>query len=151
MKCHAWEGHEELSLAKRCMRLFPPRPPCTPPLLFLGRLADTALAALAPALASRPLPPARQLALARLVDPGTGEPLDRALVARFPGPASFTGEDCLELHLHGGPAVVRGALAALGAVPGLRPAEPGEFTRRAFEARNPACCACLAEGDGVRR
>ncbi|XP_038182233.1 tRNA modification GTPase GTPBP3, mitochondrial isoform X3 [Arvicola amphibius] len=48
------------------------------------------------------------------------------------GPRSFTGEDCVEFHVHGGPAVVSGVLQALGSVPGLRPAEAGEFTRRAF-------------------
>ncbi|XP_043323192.1 tRNA modification GTPase GTPBP3, mitochondrial isoform X3 [Cervus canadensis] len=48
------------------------------------------------------------------------------------GPQSFTGEDCAEFHVHGGPAVVSGVLQALGSVPGLRPAEAGEFTRRAF-------------------
>ncbi|XP_074384957.1 5-taurinomethyluridine-[tRNA] synthase subunit GTPB3, mitochondrial isoform X3 [Zonotrichia albicollis] len=52
--------------------------------------------------------------------------------AAAPGPHSFTGEDCAELHVHGGPAVVSGVLRALGRLPGLRPAEPGEFTRRAF-------------------
>ncbi|MFT4911692.1 MAG: tRNA modification GTPase [Brevundimonas sp.] len=58
--------------------------------------------------------------------------LDQALVLRFPGPASYTGEDCAELHLHGGRAVVEAVAGAL-TVLGLRPAEPGEFTRRAFE------------------
>lgn len=58
--------------------------------------------------------------------------LDHALVLRFPGPKSYTGEDCAELHLHGGRAVVEAVSAALIAL-GLRPAEPGEFTRRAFE------------------
>jgi tRNA modification GTPase len=62
-----------------------------------------------------------------------GEPLDRALVLRFPGPHSATGEDVAELHLHGGRAVVAGVLEALERLEGLRPAEPGEFTRRAFE------------------
>ena len=61
-----------------------------------------------------------------------GEILDQALVLRFPGPASYTGEDCAELHLHGGRAVVEAASDALIGL-GLRPAEPGEFTRRAFE------------------
>tara|TARA_R110002012_G_scaffold302549_2_gene503705 strand:+ start:191974 stop:193152 length:1179 start_codon:yes stop_codon:yes gene_type:complete len=61
-----------------------------------------------------------------------GEALDQALVLRFPGPASYTGEDCAELHLHGGRAVVEAVSLALLAL-GLRPAEPGEFTRRAFE------------------
>ncbi|XP_062452195.1 tRNA modification GTPase GTPBP3, mitochondrial isoform X3 [Rhea pennata] len=84
-------------------------------------------------LTGRPEPPApRVLALRRIRDPATAEPLDRGLVAWFPGPHSFTGEDCCELHVHGGPAVVSGVLRALGRLPGLRPAEPGEFARRAF-------------------
>lgn len=77
------------------------------------------------------VPPPRRASLRRLRDPASGEVLDHALVLWFPGPASYTGEDGAELHLHGGPAVIAavgGALAALGA----RPAEPGEFTRRAF-------------------
>ncbi|MCA1198499.1 tRNA uridine-5-carboxymethylaminomethyl(34) synthesis GTPase MnmE [Sphingomonas sp. R647] len=61
-----------------------------------------------------------------------GEALDRALVLVFPGPATATGEDLAELHLHGGRAVVRAVEAALAASPGLRGAEPGEFTRRAL-------------------
>ncbi|XP_036097789.1 tRNA modification GTPase GTPBP3, mitochondrial [Molossus molossus] len=82
--------------------------------------------------APRDLPRARSACLRRLIDPLSGEPLDRALVLWFPGPQSFTGEDCAEFHVHGGPAVVSGVLQALGRVPGLRPAEAGEFTRRAF-------------------
>uniref|UniRef100_A0A2K5PQJ7 5-taurinomethyluridine-[tRNA] synthase subunit GTPB3, mitochondrial n=1 Tax=Cebus imitator TaxID=2715852 RepID=A0A2K5PQJ7_CEBIM len=82
--------------------------------------------------APRDLPPARHASLRLLSDPRSGEPLDRALVLWFPGPKSFTGEDCVEFHVHGGPAVVSGVLQALGSVPGLRPAEAGEFTRRAF-------------------
>ena len=58
--------------------------------------------------------------------------IDRGLVLWFPGPASFTGEDCAEFHVHGGPAVVAAMSEALLAA-GARPAEPGEFTRRAFE------------------
>ena len=61
-----------------------------------------------------------------------GAPIDEALVLRFPGPNSYTGEDSAELHLHGGRAVVEAASEALIAL-GLTPAEPGEFTRRAFE------------------
>lgn len=79
------------------------------------------------------LPPARQMALRILRDPGTGAILDRALVLFFAGPASFTGEDCVEFHVHGGSAVVDGVIDALAALPGLRPAMPGDFTRRAFE------------------
>ncbi|MDQ8028969.1 MAG: tRNA uridine-5-carboxymethylaminomethyl(34) synthesis GTPase MnmE [Brevundimonas sp.] len=61
-----------------------------------------------------------------------GRVVDQALVLRFPGPNSYTGEDCAELHLHGGRAVVEATSKALIAL-GLRPADPGEFTRRAFE------------------
>lgn len=60
-----------------------------------------------------------------------GRVIDQALVLRFPGPGSYTGEDCAELHLHGGRAVVEAASQALFDL-GLHPAEPGEFTRRAF-------------------
>lgn len=77
------------------------------------------------------LPPARRAALADLR--WKDELLDRALVLRFPGPHSATGEDVAELHLHGGRAVVAAVLEALAGLEGLRPAEPGEFTRRAFE------------------
>ncbi|XP_007195559.2 tRNA modification GTPase GTPBP3, mitochondrial isoform X1 [Balaenoptera acutorostrata] len=82
--------------------------------------------------APRDLPPARKACLRLLSDPRSEEPLDHALVLWFPGPQSFTGEDCAEFYVHGGPAVVSGVLQALGSVPGLRPAEAGEFTRRAF-------------------
>ena len=78
------------------------------------------------------LPPAREARLRRLRS-AAGETLDRALVVWLPGPASFTGEDGAELHLHGGSAVVDAVAEALLAL-GARPAEPGEFTRRAFQA-----------------
>lgn len=85
-------------------------------------------------------PAPRRAALRRLVDPRDGAELDRALVLWLPGPASYTGEDQAELHLHGGPAVVEAVLAALAALDlggdpsgeRLRLAEPGEFTRRAY-------------------
>ncbi|CAM5177090.1 unnamed protein product [Eretmochelys imbricata] len=79
------------------------------------------------------LPRPRAVALRRIHDPSSAETLDRGLVIWFPGPHSFTGEDCSELHVHGGPAVVGGVLQALGRLPGLRPADPGEFTKRAFQ------------------
>jgi tRNA modification GTPase len=79
------------------------------------------------------LPEARRATLARLADPATGAPIDQALVLWFPGPASFTGEDLAELHLHGGRAVRAAALEALAGLPGCRLAEPGEFARRAFD------------------
>src|SRR6185369_8938863 len=62
-----------------------------------------------------------------------GEIIDEALILWFPAPHSETGEDVAELQLHGGRAVVASVFAALSRVPGLRPAEAGEFTRRAFE------------------
>jgi tRNA modification GTPase len=68
-----------------------------------------------------------------LRDPQTLEALDRAIVLRFCGPRSFTGEQMAELHLTGGHAVLAGVISALAKVPGLRPAEPGEFALRAFE------------------
>src|SRR5262249_29372235 len=67
-----------------------------------------------------------------LRDPETGEILDRGLIMWFAAPASFTGEDVVEFHLHGGRAVAAAVLMALARRPGLRSAEPGEFTRRAF-------------------
>lgn len=91
-----------------------------------GPRAGAALEALA-----GPLPAPRTAALRWLVD-GRGDRLDRALILWFPGPRTATGEDLAELHVHGGRAVVAALQAALGAMNGLRPAEPGEFTRRAF-------------------
>ncbi|HYE01339.1 MAG TPA: tRNA uridine-5-carboxymethylaminomethyl(34) synthesis GTPase MnmE [Alphaproteobacteria bacterium] len=85
------------------------------------------------ALTGRPPPPPRRAALRRLRDPASGETLDQALILYFAAPSSFTGEDVAELHLHGGRAVTAGVVAALARLPGLRPAEPGEFTRRAFQ------------------
>lgn len=75
----------------------------------------------------------RRARVARLRHPADGVLLDEALVIHFAAPASVTGEDMAEWHCHGGQAVVRAVLAALGRQPGLREAEPGEFTRRAFE------------------
>ncbi len=85
-------------------------------------------------LSGQALPPPRCATLTRLRDPVTSDVLDEALVLWFPGPRSFTGEDMVELHLHGGRAVMTGVIAALGRLPGLRLAEAGEFTRRAFDA-----------------
>ena len=79
------------------------------------------------------VPAPRMATLRELRRPSTGARLDRALVLWFPAPASFTGEDVVELHTHGGRAVIEAVLAAVGDVPGTRPAEAGEFARRAFE------------------
>lgn len=78
------------------------------------------------------VPSPRQASLALLTDPQDGAPLDRALILWLPGPNTVTGEDLVELHCHGGRAVVAAVEAALGAMPGLRRAQAGEFTRRAF-------------------
>tara|TARA_R110002096_G_scaffold24713_20_gene77824 strand:- start:9952 stop:11238 length:1287 start_codon:yes stop_codon:yes gene_type:complete len=94
------------------------------------------------ALMSR-LPEPRQAALRRLF--WQGVELDQALVVCFKAGASFTGEDVLELHLHGSQAVVSAVLRALADQPGLRLAEAGEFTRRALENG----CLDLAQVEGL--
>lgn len=78
------------------------------------------------------LPTPRQ-ASRRLLRNGAGQPIDDAVVLWFPGPASATGEDVAEFHVHGGRAVLAALLAAISNIPNTRVAEPGEFTRRAFE------------------
>jgi tRNA modification GTPase len=80
-----------------------------------------------------PPPPPRQASLRKVRNPGTGELLDRGLALWLPGPASFTGEDIAELHIHGGRAVTGRVIEALTSLRGVRLAEPGEFARRAFE------------------
>jgi tRNA modification GTPase len=78
------------------------------------------------------MPQPRRATLARIRDPADGEVIDEALALWFPAPHSETGEDMAELQVHGGQAVIAGLLGALGRIEGCRPAEPGEFTRRAF-------------------
>lgn len=78
------------------------------------------------------LPPPRLAALRSLYHPASGALLDRVLLLRFDGPASATGENVVEYQCHGGRAVVGAILDALADQPGMRAAEPGEFTRRAF-------------------
>ena len=95
-------------------------------------------------LSAEELPEPRQARLCALSKPDSGELLDRAIVLWFPGPASFTGEDVVELHAHGGPAVLNGLYGTLEALPGMRPAEAGEFSRRAFE--NGKLDLTMAEG-----
>ncbi|MBV1918253.1 MAG: tRNA uridine-5-carboxymethylaminomethyl(34) synthesis GTPase MnmE [Sphingomonadaceae bacterium] len=91
-----------------------------------GPAANVALAALAGKV------PEKRRAVLRTLKDTDGLTLDRALVLWFPGPATSTGEDLTELHLHGGRAVVMAVEQALAAMDGLRRATPGEFTRRAF-------------------
>ncbi|WP_036260752.1 tRNA uridine-5-carboxymethylaminomethyl(34) synthesis GTPase MnmE [Methylocapsa aurea] len=78
------------------------------------------------------LPEPRMAQLATFVDPVSGQAIDRGLALFFPAPRSFTGEDCAEFHVHGGRAVVAAMIGAIGGLPSARPAEPGEFTRRAL-------------------
>ncbi|MBI1215733.1 MAG: tRNA uridine-5-carboxymethylaminomethyl(34) synthesis GTPase MnmE [Alphaproteobacteria bacterium] len=77
--------------------------------------------------------PPRQARLHTLRDPETSAVLDHGIAVYFKAPASFTGEDVVEYHLHGGRAVIDGMLRALGKFENCRMAEPGEFTKRAFE------------------
>ncbi|XP_054645710.1 tRNA modification GTPase GTPBP3, mitochondrial [Dunckerocampus dactyliophorus] len=97
-----------------------------------GPASTTALRCMAGQTRSLPAP--RTALLRSITHPHSEEVLDRGLVLWFPAPHSFTGEDSVEFHIHGGPAVTAAVLQALGSVPGMRPAEAGEFTRRAFQA-----------------
>ena len=94
------------------------------------RLSGEGTAAALAALTGKPPPEPRKAVRVRIRDMA-GEVIDDGLALWFPAPHSFTGEDVVELHLHGGRAVAAALVAALGAL-GLRPAEPGEFSRRAF-------------------
>ncbi len=77
-------------------------------------------------------PKPREAAMRKIIHPQSGALIDRALIVRFPAPHSYTGEDVIELHAHGGRAI-HNALSECFALLDFRPAEPGEFTRRAFE------------------
>jgi tRNA modification GTPase len=105
------------------------RPPAA---IAVVRISGARAGAVLEALIGRVTQP-RQATLAQVRNPTSGEVIDQALALWFPGPRSETGEDTAELQLHGGRAVVAAVLAALGQLEGLRLAEPGEFTRRAFE------------------
>ena len=109
------------------------------------RVSGPAAAEALTRLGGAPLPAPRRAVARRFRQPDTGEPIDRGLALWFPGPASATGEDVAEFHVHGGPAVLDSLLGALAALPGLRPAEPGVFTRRAFEAGR----LDLTEAEGI--
>ncbi len=98
--------------------------------LAVVRLSGPGTRAAVAALAGS-VPAPRRASLRRLSD-ARGVAIDEALTLWFPGPASYTGEDCAEFHVHGGLAVVDALVTALAAL-GLRLAEPGEFTRRAFQ------------------
>jgi tRNA modification GTPase len=105
------------------------RPPAA---IAVVRVSGPQAGAALKALAGR-LPEPRRASLSRLRDPRSGEIIDEGLALWFPAPRSETGEDTVELQLHGGQAVIAGVLDALSTIEGCSPAEPGEFTRRAFE------------------
>ena len=104
-----------------------------PSAIAVVRISGPAVYEIGALLLAGGLPPARRGTLTKLVDQA-GSLIDEGIALFFPAPGSYTGEDTLELFLHGGPAVVGHALGALTAIEGVRLAEPGEFTRRAFEA-----------------
>src|SRR3569623_2148952 len=104
------------------------RPPSA---IAIVRVSGPRAAAALETLCGR-LPHPRLTTLTTLTSPDAG-PLDQAVALWFPAPNSATGEDVAEFQMHGGRAVIAALLAVLGKIEGLRPAEPGEFTRRAFE------------------
>lgn len=111
--------------------IFAPSTGAPPAAIAIVRVSGSGALVAAQALAGD-LPAPREARVRTLRDPANGEHLDRALVLVFPGPATATGEDLVEFHLHGGRAVVAAVEAALAVQPGLRRAAPGEFTRRAL-------------------
>src|SRR6185312_8177417 len=104
------------------------RPPSA---IALVRMSGSAAGAALELLAGKI--PAPRIATRALLRDAGGQPIDDAVVLWFPGPASATGEDVAEFHVHGGRAVLASLFASLSAMKNLRAAEPGEFTRRAFE------------------
>jgi tRNA modification GTPase len=113
--------------------IFAPATAAGPAGVAMIRLSGPAARMAVEALTAKPPPAPHRVAVRRFCDPATGEGIDRGLVLFFAAPASFTGEDVAEFHVHGGRAVMQAMTQALAAIPGCRLAEPGEFTRRAFE------------------
>jgi tRNA modification GTPase len=104
------------------------RPPSA---ISMVRLSGSQAGMVLTALAGKiPVP---RMATRVLLRDGTGQPIDDAVILWFPGPASATGEDVAEFHVHGGRAVLTALFSALSGFENVRAAEPGEFTRRAFE------------------
>jgi len=96
------------------------------------RLSGPQAGTAAKLISKAPLPKARLAARSNIYHPKTNDLLDDCLILWFPSPGSYTGEDVIELHVHGGLAVINAVMEALGIIKGLRLAGPGEFTRRAF-------------------
>lgn len=97
------------------------------------RVSGPAVQAVVRTVTGRDVPPPRQAVLREIFDPASGAIIDRGLVIFFAGPASFTGEDIAEFHLHGAVATIRQFSAVLIAQPGVGQAAPGAFTRRAYQ------------------
>ena len=104
------------------------RPPSA---IAIVRVSGPEAGRVAAALTGKTLTP--RLASRVILRGATGEPIDDAVALWFPHPASATGEDVAEFHVHGGRAVLAAVFEAISAIPNVRAAEPGEFTRRAFE------------------
>lgn len=103
-----------------------------PSAIAIIRISGPAVAEIGKRFLASGLPEPKRAALTYIYD-AAGEQVDQGIALHARAPHSYTGEDTLELYLHGGPAVIDHALRALTSVPGIRLAEPGEFTRRAFE------------------
>ena len=103
-----------------------------PSAIAILRISGPGVAGIGAAMLASGLPEPRRASLTYIYD-SAGAPIDQGISLYAKAPHSYTGEDTLELYLHGGPAVVDHALRALISLPGVRLAEPGEFTRRAFE------------------
>lgn len=121
----------EAPAIRRRATIFAPATPAGRAALGVLRISGPAASLVSQRLIGE-VPEPRRATLALLRDPASREPLDSALLIFFPAPASSTGEDVLEIQHHGGAAVLRTLTDVLAAMPELRPAEAGEFTRRAF-------------------
>ena len=115
-----------------CATIFALSSGLPPAAIAVIRISGAQAGAALRALAGR-LPAPRRASVATLRDPANNSLLDTALLLWLPGPNTATGEDLAEIHAHGGRAVVHAIERVLSAMPGLRLAQPGEFTRRAFD------------------
>ena len=123
---------ETLSAAPERPTIFARSTGALPSAIAIVRVSGPRAAYALEAITRRALSPPRHAVVRKLFD-GDGALLDTAMVLWLPGPGTATGEDLVELHLHGGRAVVAGVEAALACLEALEPAEAGAFTRRAFE------------------
>ena len=113
--------------------IFAPSSGSGPAGIAIIRISGTEAGAVLESFSGLKLPKPRYVTRTALSDPTTGETLDEGLAVWFAGPASFTGEDVVELHIHGGRATIEAVCCSLGRFGNCRLAEPGEFSRRAFD------------------